>query len=105
MPAIELMWQIFQDEDFVILAIDVRERRGEVSYFIEKNDYTLPVLLDSRGKVSNMYNVRSFPTTFLIDGEGKVVGKAVGPRNWASKASFDLVEYLLDEKKRDSEKN
>ena len=101
MPAMELLWQVFQDDDFVILAVDVRERKDEVSSFIEKNDYTFPVLLDSRGKVANMYDVRAYPTSFLIDREGKVVGKAMGAREWASKDSFDLIEYLLDKKETD----
>jgi len=101
MPAMELLWQVFQDDDFVVLAVDVKEERDTVSSFIEKNDYTFPVLLDSRGKVANMYDVRAYPTTFLIDGEGKVVGKAVGAREWASKDSFDLIKYLLDKKGTD----
>ena len=98
MPAMELLWQVFQDDDFVILAVDVKEERDTVSSFIEKNDYTFPVLLDSRGKVANMYDVRAYPTSFLIDWEWKVVGKAVGAREWASKDSFDLIKYLLDKK-------
>lgn len=101
MPAMELLWQVFQDDDFVILAVDVREERDTVSSFIEKNDYTFPVLLDSRGKVANMYDLRAYPTSFLIDREGKVVGKAVGAREWASKDSFDLIKYLLDKKETD----
>ena len=101
MPAMELLWQVFQDDDFVILAVDVRERRDEVSSFIEKNDYTFPTLLDSWGRVANIYSARSYPTTFLIDREGKVVGKAVGARKWASKGSFDLIKYLLDKKETD----
>lgn len=101
MPAMELLWQIFQDDDFVILAVDVREKRDEVSSFIENNSYTFPVLLDSWGRVANIYSVRYYPTTFLIDREGKVVGKAVGAREWASKDSFDLIKYLLDKKETD----
>lgn len=101
MPAMELLWQIFQDDDFVILAVDVREKRDEVSSFIENNRYTFPVLLDSWGRVANIYSVRYYPTTFLIDREGKVVGKAVGAREWASKDSFDLIKYLLDKKETD----
>ena len=101
MPAMELLWQVFQYDDFVILAVDVRERRDEVSSFIEKNDYTFPTLLDSWGRVANIYSVRSYPTTFLIDREGKVVGKAAGARKWASKDSFDLIKYLLDKKETD----
>jgi len=101
MPAMELLWQIFQDDDFVILAVNVREGKGEVSSFVENNGYTFPVLLDLWGKVGNMYSTRAYPTTFLIDREGKVVGKAVGARKWASKGSFDLIKYLLDKKETD----
>ena len=105
MPAMEFLWQLLQDDDFVILAVDVRETRQVVSHFIEENHYTFPVLLDSRGRVANMYGVRAFPTTFLIDREGKTVGEAIGAINWASKDSFDLMKHLLDKKKTDSEKN
>ncbi len=101
MPAMELLWQVFQDDDFVILAVDVREERDTVSSFIEKNDHTFPVLVDSRGKVANMNDVRAYPPSFLIDREGKGVGKAVGARKWASKDSFDLIKYLLDKKETD----
>ncbi len=102
MPSMELLWQILQDDDFVILAVDVRETKDEVTSFIEENDYTFPVLLDSWGQVANMYDVRAYPTTFLVDREGKVVGKAVGIRKWATEDSFDLIEYLLDKKETDS---
>jgi peroxiredoxin len=101
MPAMELLWQIFQDDDFVILAVNVGEGKGEVSSFVENNGYTFPVLLDLWGKVGNTYSTRAYPTTFLIDREGKVVGKALGARRWASKDSFDLIKYLLDKKKTD----
>ncbi len=104
MPSMELLWQILQDDDFVILAVDVRETKDEVTSFIEENDYTFPVLLDSWGKVANMYDVRAYPTTFLVDWEGKVVGKAVGIRKWATEDSLDLIEYLLDKKETDSMK-
>ena len=101
MPAMELLWQIFQDDDFVILAVNVGEGKGEVSSFVENNGYTFPVLLDSWGRVANIYSVRYYPTTFLIDREGKVIGRAVGAREWASKDSFDLIKYLLDKKETD----
>ncbi|GAI00918.1 unnamed protein product, partial [marine sediment metagenome] len=51
MPAMEKLWQKFKDEDFVILAVDLREAREKVSSFIKENGYTFPVLLDSRGAV------------------------------------------------------
>mgnify|MGYP003681900584 CR=1 FL=1 len=62
---------------------------------MKENGYTFPVLLDSRGEVANTYRITSIPTTYLLDPEGRVVGKALGARNWASQDAFKLIEHFL----------
>ena len=56
------------------------------------------------GKILLQYQVwiARIGGAFLIDWEGKVVGKAVGIRKWATEDSLDLIEYLLDKKETDS---
>jgi peroxiredoxin len=95
MPDMEKLWQKFKEEDFVILAVDLRERKERVSSFMEENGYTFPVLLDSRGEVARAYGIRAIPTTYLLDPEGKIVGRALGAREWASQDAFKLIEHLL----------
>src|SRR3989304_140006 len=59
--------------------------------FIKKKGYTFLVLLDSDGTVtSDSYRAIGFPTTYLIDKHGNVVGKAEGAREWNSIESFKL---------------
>ena len=99
MPSMEKLWQRFKEEAFVILAVDLREGKEEVSSFIKDYDLTFSVLLDSRGEVASMYAVRAIPTTYLLDSEGIMVGKALGARDWASEDAFDLIEHLLPETK------
>lgn len=95
MPAMEKLWQKFKEEDFVILAVDVREGKEKVSSFVKENGLTFPVLLDSRGGVASTYGIRAIPTTYLLDPEGRIVGKALGARDWASQDAFKLIEQLL----------
>lgn len=95
MPAMEKLWRKFREEDFVILAVDLREGKEKVSFFMKENGLTFPVLLDSRGGVANTYGIRAIPTTYLLDPEGRIVGKALGARNWASQDAFKLIEQLL----------
>lgn len=99
MPSMEELWQRFKEEDFVILAVDLREGKEEVNSFMKDYGLTFSVLLDSRGEVGSMYAVRAIPTTFLIDSEGRMVGKALGARDWAGEDAFDLIEHLLSETK------
>jgi len=95
MPAIEKLWQKFKQEDFVILAVDLRERKEKINSFVKTNGYTFPVLLDSMGAVANTYGIRAIPTTYLLDPEGRIVGRALGARDWASADAFKLIEQLL----------
>lgn len=95
MPSMERLWQRFKEEDFVILAVDLRESRDEVVSFMNEYGLTFPVLLDSKGEVGSMFGVRAIPTTYLLDSEGKIVGGAIGARNWESDDAFELIESLL----------
>jgi peroxiredoxin len=95
MPAMEKLWQKFKQEDFVILAVDLRERKEKINSFVKTNGYTFPVLLDSMGAVANTYGIRAIPTTYLLDSEGRIVGRALGARDWATADAFKLIEQLL----------
>jgi peroxiredoxin len=46
--------------------------------FIESNNLTFPVLFDPAGSVVNQYQIRSFPTTIIIDRDGVVRHIQVG---------------------------
>lgn len=96
MPSMERLWRAFKDKDFVLLAIS-SDRQGAkvVGPFMEKFRLTFPALLDSDGKVSARYGVRAIPTTYLVDREGKVIGRAVGARDWESEEALGLMRALL----------
>lgn len=38
--------------------------------FVDNHEFTFPILMDRDGEVTKQYKVNTFPTTFLIDGEG-----------------------------------
>lgn len=52
--------------------------KEDITAFIEDNGYTFPTLFDETGEVFGNYGISSFPTTFLIDKEGNIVGYAPG---------------------------
>lgn len=45
---------------------------------LKGTDPNLPVLLDEPGRLASSYGVRAVPTTFVIDGEGRIVDVRVG---------------------------
>ena len=97
MPSMEKLYQKFRDEDFVILAVDLRESQNTVKDFARDYKLNFSILLDSTGKIGDTYGVRAIPTTYLINPQGKLIGKAVVARDWASQEAVKLVVQLLEE--------
>jgi peroxiredoxin len=92
---IDLLHETLKDEDFIIMALSIQEDGKRVSKFMQSNDVDFPVYLDSDGAVAIQYGVTGIPTTYIIDPEGKIVGRAIGPRQWASKDSVALMRSLM----------
>lgn len=63
----------FENEgDAIILTVNVKEEKEKVENYINKNNISLPVLLDTEGKVAAQYGVNSYPSTFIINPDGNV---------------------------------
>ena len=89
------MYQEFKDRSLVILAISFTEPEDLVKDFQKEFQLSFPVLFDTQGKVSEKYEFRGHPATFLIDRKGFLVGKVLGERDWSSAQARDLVTDLL----------
>ena len=68
-------------DGFVVLGIAVDSREfAKVPGFVEQMGMNYPVLYDETG-VSNLYGgIRSIPTTFVVNKDGRVVYRIVGSR-------------------------
>ena len=59
-----------------VVALDY-ENLDEVREFIRETDVSLPVLLGGP-QTSSDWQIRGFPTYFVIDGDGSIVSRSVG---------------------------
>lgn len=96
MPGMERLYQEFKDRGLVIIAVDLQESRETVAAFMKQFGLTFPAALDRDGSVSDRYRVRFIPTTYLVSREGTLLGRVVGPRDWASVPARRLIASLLD---------
>ena len=90
MPDIEALYKEYGEnsEDLVILSVANPKKKDnpnnndktieEVTKFMEDNGYSYPALMDTTGDVLLQYYITAFPTTFMIDREGRVIGYANG---------------------------
>jgi len=92
---IDTLYETLKDEDFTVMAVDIRENRKKVRKFMKRYKIDFPVYLDEDGSIAGQYAVKGIPTTYIIDPDGMVVGYAVGPRPWGSPDSVELMRSLM----------
>lgn len=96
MPSMEKLHRRLKDKDFVMIAVNLQESNAQVKAFLAKFKLTFLTLLDSSGEVGSGFAVHALPTTFVIDKDGRMIGKAKGPREWDSKNSIAFFEHLIN---------
>ena len=78
-----------------VIKVNIVESRSTVDAWVQEKLVTIPVLLDTDGAVTRHYGVIATPTAFLIDRQERLLGRLVGPRDWASPAGTALIAGLL----------
>ena len=91
MPAMERLAQQMKDKPFVILAVNQGESQDVVKAFLKRRGFTFPLVMDESGDIGASYSASALPTTYIIDREGLVVGRAKGGREWDHP---DMVQWL-----------
>lgn len=72
MPALQAAYEAHQDDGLVILAVNDEETYQEVADFFAELGLTFTPLLDAEGEISRLYNVFNFPSSYFIDGTGRI---------------------------------
>lgn len=71
MPIVQKLHERYKDRGLRVLAISY-ETDDVMQPFLTKNAYTMTVGSDPTKKVVNAYGIKSWPTSILIDKEGKI---------------------------------
>jgi peroxiredoxin len=99
MPAMEKLYQEFKDRNFVILAVNVKDRKQDAVNFAKELKLSYPIVIDPDAQVGLLYGAWGLPTTYLIGPKGEGLARAWGPAEWYSPAARNLIKDLLDGKR------
>ena len=96
MPSMEKLHQKLKDEDFKILAvsIDVSGAKAVIP-FMKKHKLSFSVLTDTEGAIKSLYQTTGVPESFIIDKQGIIVEKVIGPRDWAAPSTISSFQNLI----------
>lgn len=99
MPSMERVYQQLKDNDFVVLAINQMEDPDHVFAYTGQLDVdpTFPLLFDSDSSVSQAFQVKGLPTTYLIDKQGTIRFRAIGGREFDHPEVLKQINLLMQE--------
>lgn len=87
MPLLDAYYQEHRDAGFVVLGVNVSDRPNDAAAFFEEAGYSFPLVFDPPGNVLVELGARGLPVSLLVDAEGGIHERWVGP----------LTREMLDE--------
>ena len=96
MPSMEKLYRKFKGQNFEILAVSIDEPGLKaVAPFMKKSQLTFPALIDTKGTIKSVYGITGVPESFIIDQQGILIKKIIGPVDWASPKIFRYFSDLI----------
>jgi thiol-disulfide isomerase/thioredoxin len=64
--------------DVSVVAVNLGDKLDSVAAYAQEIGLTMPVVIDTEGRISSALGVTSVPSTLVIDSSGKVIATHVG---------------------------
>jgi peroxiredoxin len=77
-PKIQEAYEKLKPQGFEILAANAGQSREHVLEIKISFNLTFPLLVDEEAKIAEIYGVTGLPTSFFVDGKGKIREKYTG---------------------------
>ena len=86
-PYLNALYKDIKSKDIVLLAVSLDEGgKDDVAKFKKNVSFDFPIYYNPSQDVADLYGTYGLPETFLINKEGTIVKKFIGPQNWGSEA-------------------
>jgi cytochrome c biogenesis protein CcmG/thiol:disulfide interchange protein DsbE len=97
MPSMEVLYKNYARDGLVVLAVSIDRvtTKKDIPPFVKSLSLTFPVLVDSWGQTDKRYKLMGVPETYIIDQQGVLREKIIGPRDWTLLDNLKVISGLL----------
>ena len=90
-PSLVRMQEQMKGKGVTVVAVSIDEDAGAYHRFLKDNGVNFLTVRDPYQKISALYGTFGWPETYIIDREGRLRRKLVGPVDWSSP---EVVQFL-----------
>lgn len=94
-PSLNRLKQKMKGLPFELISINYAEDKKTILEFMKQVNVEFPVLLDNDGSFAKKWNVITYPSTFVIDKDGKIKYGVNAAIEWDNKDFIEKMKALL----------
>ncbi len=99
MPSMERLHRRLGGSDFKVVAVSIDEQSDSVVMaFATELGLSFDILHDQAGTIKQTYQATGVPESWVIDRDGVIVKKIIGPSEWDGPVHETLIRRLLAER-------
>jgi cytochrome c biogenesis protein CcmG, thiol:disulfide interchange protein DsbE len=95
MPSLNAFARELGPAGVVVLGVSVDKNERAYKRFLEQRNLAFHVARDAEANIPTEYGTFKWPETYVIDTNGRVVVKHIGPKNWMNPEVLNEVKALL----------
>ncbi|MDH3291791.1 MAG: TlpA family protein disulfide reductase [Gemmatimonadota bacterium] len=96
MPSMQRLYDELRDAGLRVVAVSVDAAGSEdVREWVTARELTFDILHDRSGRIERIYQTTGVPESFVIDRDGVIVKKIIGPAEWDHPTQIQLMRRLL----------
>ena len=97
-PSLHRLDATIANDGFRIVTVNVGEDRERVAEFLQQVPVELPVLMDYDASISKDWMIYVYPSSYLVDHQGKIRYAYLGALEWDSIENLKIVRSLLSKR-------
>lgn len=97
MPSMEKLYKSLPGDKFKMLAIMYNDTPAMATNLAARAKLTFPLLSDLKGFTALAYGITGVPETFIVDKQGILREKFIGPANWDAPGARQLMLKYINQ--------
>ncbi len=97
LPSMQQLYTMLPKDKFKMLAVLNNDKPAPAGFIATQKGLTMPILDDSENLIGSKYALTGLPETFIVDKQGILREKFIGPEQWDAPVYVDMIKKYINQ--------